>query len=69
MVENATEIVNSIAYYDREGFRDVFDEADLNSWLTSLVVMCDSKSVWLARYERFELPFKIRNVMFCSFEL
>jgi hypothetical protein len=68
VVESAAQIVDSVAYYDRELLRNAFNEANLNSWLTGFTVMLDAKSMRLARYEGFELPLKVSNVMLCATE-
>lgn len=67
MVKSAANVVDSIAYYDGKNIGDGFDKADLDNWLASLSVILDGKSVRLAQCERFELPFKVRDVMICSF--
>lgn len=69
VVEGAAQIVDSIAYYDREGAGHGFNEADLNHWLSSASVIFDAESVRLALYEGLELPFKVRDMMLCSLEL
>jgi hypothetical protein len=67
MVEGGTKVVDSIAYYCGEYGRDGLDESNLNVWLATLQVMGHTKSVRLARYEGFELPFKVRSMMIGAF--
>ena len=69
MVKGAPEVVDSIAYYDREHGGDAFNEANLNNWLAAHWIMLDAESVRLAQHKGFELPFKVRNVMLCSINL
>jgi hypothetical protein len=68
MVKNRPQIVDSVAYYDREGLRHLFNDTDLNNWLATMWVMLDPKSVRLAQHKGFELPFKVSNVMLCTSE-
>lgn len=69
VVHGTPQVVNSVAYYDRERFRGSLNESNLDFWLSSHLVVLDGESVRLALYEGFELPFKIRDMVLCSIEL
>lgn len=69
VVKDAPQVMDGIAYYDRDSIGEGIIQDDLDKYLASFFVIVDAASVRLAQYKRFELPFKISNVMLGSFEL
>ena len=68
MVEHDTKVVNSIAYYEGEVWRQFFDEANPDGYGTSVSIRLDAKSVRFRRHKRGELPFQVRDVMIGPFK-
>lgn len=63
VVEGATEVVNSIAYYQGEGARELLSKFNSDPEDSGIVVMLDHKSVGFRSNKGGELPFDIGHVM------
>lgn len=63
MIHGAPQIVDSIAYYKGERGRNLFDNLNADTGISSVRVRLDNKSVRFFGNEGCELPFEIRNVI------